>query len=40
MPGPPSGTRGQTGVCGGDLQVGVWMCEINEKGEVSHKIID
>ena len=37
---PPSGARGRKGVCGGELLVGVWMCEIDEKGLVTHKIID
>jgi hypothetical protein len=38
--GPPDGTRGHTGVCGGTLQAGVWMCQINDKGLVSRMIID
>jgi hypothetical protein len=38
--GPADGTRGQTGVCGGTLQVGVWTCEIDEKGAVTHVIVD
>ncbi len=38
--GPADGTRGQTGVCGAKLQVGVWMCEIDEKGAVTHVIVD
>ena len=38
--GPADGTRGQTGFCGAQLQVGVWMCEIDEKGAVTHVIVD
>ncbi len=39
-PGPPPGTSGHTGVCGGTLQAGVWMCEIDEKGLTTRVIID
>ena len=38
--GPPDGTRGATGVCGGTLRVGTWMCQIDERGVVSHVIVD
>jgi hypothetical protein len=38
--GPNDGTTGVTGVCGGSLQAGVWMCEIDEKGAVTHVILD
>jgi len=38
--GPPDGTRGVTGSCGGRIQVGVSICEIDEFGKVVHKIID
>ncbi len=38
--GPADGTLGVTGVCGGRLQIGVWMCQIDEKGAVTHVIVD
>ena len=38
--GPQDGTRGVIGRCGARLQIGVWMCELDEHGAVSHKIID
>lgn len=38
--GPPDGTRGATGVCGARLQVGTWMCQIDERGVVTHTIVD
>ena len=38
--GPPDGTRGAVGRCGGRLQVGTWMCEIDEHGVVGHVIVD
>jgi hypothetical protein len=38
--GPPDGTRGVTGVCTGQRAMGVWMCDIDETGTVSHMIVD
>ncbi|MFO0547790.1 MAG: hypothetical protein U0271_05345 [Polyangiaceae bacterium] len=38
--GPPDGTRGAKGVCSGVRAVGVWMCDIDENGVVSHLIVD
>jgi hypothetical protein len=38
--GPVDGTKGVTGTCSGILQVGVWRCEIDEDGKVTHVIID
>lgn len=38
--GPPDGTRGATGVCGGTLRVGTWMCQIDDSGKVAHVIVD
>jgi len=38
--GPADGTRGAVGHCGGRLQVGTWMCEIDEHGAVTHVIVD
>jgi len=38
--GPKDGARGVTGVCGARVQVGVWMCQIDERGVVTHVIID
>jgi hypothetical protein len=38
--GPKDGTRGAQGVCRGRLQIGVWMCQIDDKGVVSHVIVD
>jgi hypothetical protein len=38
--GPKDGTRGVQGVCRGRLQIGVWMCQIDERGVVSHVIVD
>ena len=38
--GPTDGTRGAVGRCGGRLQVGTWMCEIDEHGIVGHVIVD
>ena len=38
--GPKDGTTGITGHCAGSLQIGVWMCQINEQGVVSHLIVD
>jgi hypothetical protein len=40
MQGPKDGTRGVKGTCGGTLAVGVWMCEIDEHGVVTHVIVD
>jgi hypothetical protein len=37
--GPAIGTKGVTGACGGLLQMGVWMCQIDENGVVIHRII-
>ncbi len=38
--GPASGTTGITGVCGGTLWTGAWMCQLDEAGKVSRVIID
>lgn len=38
--GPKDGTRGIVGECGGMLERGVWRCIIDDKGRVTHKIID
>jgi hypothetical protein len=38
--GPADGTRGFVGHCASHLQVGVWMCQIDEKGLVTHLIVD
>ncbi len=38
--GPKDGTRGVTGVCTGQLAIGVWMCQLDENGAVSHVIVD
>ena len=38
--GPADGTTGIIGTCGGIVQVGVWRCEIDEAGKVTHVIID
>lgn len=38
--GPKDGTRGAQGRCSGRLQIGVWMCQIDEKGVVTHVIVD
>jgi hypothetical protein len=38
--GPADGTRGVTGVCTGQMQIGVWMCTLDETGAVSHMIVD
>jgi len=38
--GPANGTRGVTGTCAGVIQIGVWMCRIDENGIVSHVILD
>ena len=38
--GPKDGTRGVVGICAGQLQIGVWMCRIDEHGVVSHMIVD
>ena len=38
--GPPDGTTGITGECGGIEQDGVWRCEIGETGQVTHVIIN
>lgn len=38
--GPADGTTGVVGVCTGQLQIGVWMCRLDEHGVVGHTIID
>jgi len=38
--GPPDGTRGAVGHCGGRMQIGTLMCEIDEHGIVGHIIVD
>lgn len=38
--GPKDGTKGLTGFCSGRRQAGVWMCDIDENGVVSHVIVD
>jgi hypothetical protein len=38
--GPADGTKGIKGVCAGGLQIGVWMCELDEHGAVLHRIIE
>ena len=38
--GPADGTRGVVGTCSGELEAGVWMCELDDKGVVTHLIID
>jgi hypothetical protein len=38
--GPADGTRGAVGRCGGRLQIGTWMCQIDEHGTVTHVIVD
>ncbi len=38
--GPASGATGLTGVCGGTLWAGAWMCQIDEAGKVTRIIID
>jgi len=38
--GPANGTRGVTGTCTGVIQIGVWMCRIDENGIVGHVILD
>jgi hypothetical protein len=38
--GPADGTTGVTGTCTGLIQIGVWMCRIDENGIVSHEILD
>jgi hypothetical protein len=38
--GPANGTRGVTGTCTGVIQIGVWMCRIDENGVVGHVILD
>ncbi|MCW5806474.1 MAG: hypothetical protein KIT31_29185 [Deltaproteobacteria bacterium] len=38
--GPADGSRGVLGHCAGSLQIGVWMCQIDEHGKVGHTIVD
>jgi hypothetical protein len=38
--GPKDGTKGVTGRCADSRQIGVWMCDIDEKGVVTHLIVD
>ena len=38
--GPADGTRGLTGVCTGTRAIGVWLCDLDETGAVSHMIVD
>ncbi len=37
---PKEGTKGLTGFCSGRRQIGVWMCDIDEDGAVTHIIVD
>ena len=38
--GPREGSTGITGVCGGTLWAGAWMCQLDENGKVTPVIID
>ena len=38
--GPADGTTGVVGHCQGALQIGVWMCQLDEHGRVSRVIVD
>lgn len=38
--GPADGTVGVKGVCAGQTQRGVWSCRLDERGAVTHLIID
>lgn len=37
---PADGARGVTGTCAGRLQIGVWMCQLDEHGVVTRVIVD
>ncbi|HUS64167.1 MAG TPA: hypothetical protein VMZ28_06470 [Kofleriaceae bacterium] len=38
--GPADGTLGVKGTCTGQRQRGVWMCQLDAKGAVTHLIVD
>lgn len=36
----PAGTKGLTGTCASGTYVGEWMCRLDDKGQVTHVILD